>query len=75
MMHVVACCEPDIRIIRHSVIPESGSFEVRFDDGRPSLYWYWDDNAGRRSVRNCLDQESAKKQAQEFARAARDKLP
>jgi hypothetical protein len=62
----------NIRIIRHSVIPESGSFEVRFADGRPSLYWYWDDNASRRSVRNCLDQEAAKKQAQEFARAVRD---
>jgi hypothetical protein len=62
----------NIRIIRHSVIPESGSFEVRFADGRESRYWYWDDNAGRRSVRNCLDQESAKKQAQEFARAVRD---
>jgi hypothetical protein len=62
----------NIRIIRHSVIPESGSFEVRFDDGRPSLYWYWDDNESRRSVRGCLDQESAKKQAQEFARAVRD---
>jgi hypothetical protein len=62
----------NIRIIRHSVIPESGSFEVRFADGRPSLYWYWDDNASRRSVRNCLDQETAKKQAQEFARAVRD---
>jgi hypothetical protein len=62
----------NIRIIRHSVIPESGSFEVRFDDGRPSLYWYWDDNASRRSVRGCLDQEAAKKQAQEFARAVRD---
>jgi hypothetical protein len=63
----------NIRIIRHSVIPESGSFEVRFADGRESRYWYWDDNASRRSVRNCLDQETAKKQAQEFARAVRDK--
>jgi hypothetical protein len=61
-----------IRIIRHSVIPESGSFEVRFADGRESRYWYWDDNESRRSVRGCLDQESAKKQAQEFARAVRD---
>jgi hypothetical protein len=65
----------NIRIIRHSVIPESGSFEVRFDDGRESRYWYWDDNASRRSVRNCLDQETAKKQAQEFARAVRDGTP
>jgi hypothetical protein len=65
----------NIRIIRHSVIPESGSFEVRFDDGRESRYWYWDDNASRRSVRGCLDQESAKKQAQELARAVRDGRP
>jgi hypothetical protein len=64
-----------IRIVRHSVIPDSGSFEVRFADGRPSLYWYWDDNASRRSVRNCLDQATAKKQAQDFARAEQDKLP
>lgn len=58
-----------IRIIRHSAIPDSGSFEVRFSDGRESRYWYWDDNPGRRSVRNCLDQETAKQQAQEFARS------
>jgi hypothetical protein len=28
-----------------------GSFEVRFADGRPSVYYYWDDIAGRRRCR------------------------
>jgi len=63
-----------VRIIRHSVIPDSGSFEVRFADGRPSLYWYWDDNKSRRSVRNCDDQETAKAKAQEFARSYLNQL-
>ncbi len=41
-----------IRIIPHSPpgIPDTGSFEVRFADGRPSVYFYWDDNPGRRAI-------------------------
>ena len=38
---------PRIRIIRHEVIPECGSFEVRFADGRPSRYFYWDNVLAR----------------------------
>ena len=37
-----------IRIIPHEAVPLCGSFEVRFPDGRPSRYFYWDDIAGRR---------------------------
>jgi len=37
---------PRIRIIRHEVVPQSGSFEVRFTDGRPSRYFYFDDVPG-----------------------------
>jgi len=62
--------EKPIRIIRHSVIADQGSFEVRFADGRKSEYFYWDDNAGRRAVNERVTQETAKKQAQEFARSA-----
>jgi len=38
-----------IRIIPHAPdgIPDCGSFEVRFPDGRESVYFYWDDNPGR----------------------------
>jgi hypothetical protein len=37
-----------IRIIPHEVVPKCGSFEVRFPDGRPSRYFYWDDVSGTR---------------------------
>ena len=37
-----------IRIIRHEAIPLCGSFEVPFEDGGPSRYFYWDDKTGRR---------------------------
>ena len=57
-----------VRIIRHSIVPDCGSFEVRFADGRPSRYWYWDDIPSRRLRPEQVDQETAKKQAQEFAR-------
>jgi len=63
-----------IRILRHSVIPEAGSFEVRFADGRPSRYFYWDDNAGRRSITRKMDQATALEAAKELARAEREKL-
>jgi hypothetical protein len=35
-----------IRIIPHAPegIPDCGSFEVWFADGRPSEFFYWDDN-------------------------------
>jgi len=29
-------------------VPQTGSFEVRFSDGRPSVYFYWDDIPRRR---------------------------
>jgi len=65
-----------IRIIPHQPvgIPDVGSFEVRFPDGRDSIYFYWDDNPGRRSITNNMDQEQAMKAAQELERAEQDKL-
>jgi len=29
-----------IRLIKHEAVPNCGSFEVRFPDGRPSRYFY-----------------------------------
>jgi hypothetical protein len=58
-----------VRIIKHEAVPDCGSFEVRFADGRPSVYFYWDDIASRRLRPEQVDQETAKKQAQEFARS------
>jgi hypothetical protein len=37
-----------IRVIKHEVIPGCGSFEVRFPDGIPSRYFYWEDVPSRR---------------------------
>ena len=31
-----------VRLIKHEAIPQCGSFEVRFSDGRPSQYFYWE---------------------------------
>src|SRR5689334_11514614 len=41
------------------LVPDAGSYEVRFSDGRPSIYFYWDDNPGRRSIARNLSRESA----------------
>jgi hypothetical protein len=59
-----------VRIIKHEIVPDCGSFEVRFSDGRASQYFYWDDIPSRRLRPEQVDQETAKKQAQEFAREA-----
>ena len=62
-----------IRITRHEAVPKTGSFEVRFADGRPSLYFYWDDIAGRRLRPEMLTSEQALEQAKAYARAERDR--
>jgi hypothetical protein len=62
-----------IRIIRHEAVPQCGSFEVQFDDGRPSRCFYWDDIPGRRLRPETVDQATAKARAQVFARAEQAK--
>jgi len=48
-----------VRIIKHEAVPQCGSFEVRFADGKPSQYFYWDDLPGRRLDPATLDHETA----------------
>ena len=44
-----------VRIIKHEAVAKCGSCEVRFSDGRPSKYFYWEGVAGRRRpARGCL---------------------
>ena len=62
-----------IRIIRHSAVLDTGSCEVRFADGRPSGYFFFDDIPGRRPRPDMLTSEQALEQARAFARAERDK--
>ena len=52
----------------------SGSYEARFPDGRDSIYFYWDNNPGRRSITQKLSSEEAERKAKELARAEQDKL-
>lgn len=59
-----------IRIFRHEAIPDCGSFEIWFADGRPSVYRYWEDNPGRRLRADTLTKAEALSQVQEIARDA-----
>jgi hypothetical protein len=63
-----------IRIITHEAVPLCGSFEVRFPDGRPSRYFYWDDIAGRRLRPDLADSATAKQAAQSLARTEQNAL-
>jgi hypothetical protein len=60
-----------IRIIKHEgVPPECGSYEVRFSDGRPSKYFYWEDIPDRRLRSEQADK--ALEEAEAFTWAERD---
>jgi hypothetical protein len=65
-----------VRIIPHALrsIPDSGSFDVWFADGRESQWFYWDDNRGRASITRKMNQDEAREAARALARAERDKL-
>lgn len=61
-----------IRIKKHQAVLGCGSFEVQYDDGRPSLYFYWDDIAGRGVRSEQITREQALEAAKAFARGERD---
>ena len=62
-----------IRIIKHEAVPPTGSFEVRFPDGRPSVYFYWDEIPVRRLSHEQMDSNRALEAAKALARSERDK--
>ncbi|MCK1396586.1 hypothetical protein IVB45_20475 [Bradyrhizobium sp. 4] len=57
-----------VRIRKHEAVPQTGSYEVYFDEGRPRVYFYWDDVAGRRLGPDRLTGAEALEQARAFAR-------
>jgi hypothetical protein len=57
-----------VRILKHEAVPGCGSFEVRFPDGRPSQYLYWDDIPARRMRPETLDRDTALEKAKAVAR-------
>ena len=62
-----------IRIVPHQAVPLCG-FEVRFPDGRPSRYFYWDVIAGRRLLPDLVESETAKQAAQSLVRVEQNAL-
>jgi hypothetical protein len=65
---------PTIRLIKHEGVPNCGSFEVRYDDGTPSVFYYWDDEPSRRLRPEQIDSKEALKRAKSFARAEHGRL-
>ena len=65
---------PNVRLIKHEAVPRCGSYEVRFSDGRPSKFFYWDDVASRRTRPEQMTSEQALEQAKACARAEQDEL-
>ena len=63
----------DVRLIKHEAVPKCGSFEIRFANGAPSKFIYWDDVPGRRLRSEQIGSKEALEQARAFARAARDR--
>ena len=61
-----------VRIRKHEVVPMTGSYEVCLADGRASVFFYWDDVAGRRLRDDILTEAEALEQARTLARAERD---
>ena len=57
-----------ISIKRHEAVP---GYEVRFADGRPSVYFYWDDLPGRRLQPDLLTRSEAEARPKERARIER----
>lgn len=63
-----------VRLIKHEAVPDCGSFEVRYDDGSPSVYFYFEDNPGRRLRPEQMDRKQALQAAKIFARGERERL-
>ena len=63
-----------IRLIKHEVIPDCGSYEVRFPDSRPSKYFCFENLSSRRLRPDLVEQPIAEQDAKAFARAEQAKL-
>ncbi|MBR1086281.1 hypothetical protein JQ621_02190 [Bradyrhizobium manausense] len=63
-----------VRIIKHETVPGTGSYEVRFADGRRSRYFYFDDLPSRRLRPGQMPREQALDWAKMFARIMRSNI-
>ena len=55
-----------IRIIKHEAVPKCGSYEVKFPDGRPSKFFYWEDTPGHRLSADQADKQAGPRGGQGF---------
>jgi len=62
----------DVHLRKHEAVQDTGSYEVWFDDGRPSKFFYFDDLHNRRLRPDIMTKAQAAEAAQAFAREARD---
>jgi hypothetical protein len=53
--------------------PATPAAIVKFPDGRESVYFYWDDNSGRRAITKAMSNTEGFLKAKELARAEQDK--
>jgi hypothetical protein len=58
-----------IRLLKHAIVPDCGSYELRFPDGRPSRYFYFENLPSRRLRPELVEQAVAERVAKIFARA------
>jgi hypothetical protein len=54
-------------------VSKAGSYEVRFSDGRKSVYFHYDDEPSRRLRPEQMTSEQALEAAKTFARTERDR--
>ena len=60
-----------VRLLKHEAMPGTGSFEVRFADGRRGVYFYFDDLPSRRLRPEQMIRQQALELATMFARVMR----
>jgi hypothetical protein len=65
---------PSVRLIKQEAVPDCGSYEIRFPDGRPPRFVYWDDLPSRRLRPDMVDRAVAERVAKIFARAEQRRL-
>ena len=63
-----------VHLRKHEAVQDSGSYEVWFDDGRLSKFFYFDDLPNRRLRPDIMTKAQAAEAAQAFARAEQDKM-
>ena len=63
-----------VRLELHEVIRGTGSFEVRYADGRPSDFFYFEDDPSRRLSPDVMTRAEALRAAQVKARQEQDAI-